>query len=169
MVSGALGGIGRDPLFSPKSSLYNPGVARRPDDYYNTSAGSPDVSPFGLPYAFQHEPLPGYPDGYPVWISNDLPAGRINDMLTYLSDGGYLSQQTEKLTAEMFLYNPQLSVFGYASLLFEWQPTGSIQGKVEVQGLPAVELQVRMGDGAVCIAALLMLILAAVLAFRLHE
>jgi hypothetical protein len=32
-------------VFSSQSSLYQPGLSLRPEDWYNTSAGSPDMGP----------------------------------------------------------------------------------------------------------------------------
>lgn len=46
------GGIGTEPAFLESSVLYDDMVAPYTDQWFNTSAGSGEVSPFGLPYAF---------------------------------------------------------------------------------------------------------------------
>ena len=58
-------GFGRDPTFNVRSLLY---MGAKESDYYNTSAGSPDVGIYGFPYGFFRRDAPGYTPGYPVVI-----------------------------------------------------------------------------------------------------
>lgn len=52
------------------------------------------------------ERLPGYRDGYPLFLSGHLSHARMKDIYTFLQDSGYLnSNQTETLTAELLVYN----------------------------------------------------------------
>lgn len=53
------GGIGLDPVLLMRSSLYNPDLAARPEDWYNTSQGSADINIHGAPFGFFQEDLPG--------------------------------------------------------------------------------------------------------------
>jgi hypothetical protein len=75
---------GIDPVFLSRSSLYQADLADNVDLYYNTSAGSVEVSATGAPHAFYARQLPGYPDGFPVMLPNLLSEGRLNQTLTIL-------------------------------------------------------------------------------------
>jgi hypothetical protein len=58
--------FGVDPSFNARSSMYHPYAAQRPWQYYNTTAGSSEVSDSGVPYAFFHRPAIGLKDGFPI-------------------------------------------------------------------------------------------------------
>lgn len=55
----AMPGIGNDPVFNPKSTMYNKDVVQEIDRWYNTTKSAGEMSPGEVPYGFQHEPLPG--------------------------------------------------------------------------------------------------------------
>lgn len=48
---------GVDPVFLPSSALYDSHLSDSTVQYYNTTAGSGEVSATGAPYAFYHRPL----------------------------------------------------------------------------------------------------------------
>lgn len=71
--------FGSDPAFNYLSPLYDPTLSA--SDWYNTTS-TDEVNPLtGLPYAFFHHPVQGYPDGYPLLISSFLGQGRVHDTL----------------------------------------------------------------------------------------
>lgn len=63
----------------------------RAGNFYNTTRGSGEVNANGIPYGFFASPLPGEPLGYPLLLSNGLPAQRAAQMMASLVDGSYLS------------------------------------------------------------------------------
>eukprot|EP00198_Chlamydomonas_reinhardtii_P013653 XP_001702990.1 predicted protein [Chlamydomonas reinhardtii] len=91
VVGGDLGGIGVDPVFLPRSPLFRAGI--NPDDYYNTSAGSSDINPNGVPFGFFHEEIAGRPDGYPLLLDIGMSEQRAREAFIFLRDGSYLSAQ----------------------------------------------------------------------------
>lgn len=111
------------------------------DDWYNTSTNASDVNPFtGVPYGFQHVPMPGMADGYPLLFSGYLSEARASDLLTYARDGGYLnSQVTDYLNLRLVSYNPEAVVFGFFSATLQWLDSGEIEMTFNNQALPAVE------------------------------
>ncbi|GFH27228.1 PKD_channel domain-containing protein [Haematococcus lacustris] len=91
-----LGGFGTDPVFNPRSTLFN--AALDVADWYNTSADSPDMSPQGSPFAFFHQPVPGMPVGYPLLVDTAISAKRAAQISSYLAEGGFLDRSfTESL------------------------------------------------------------------------
>ncbi|EFJ51847.1 hypothetical protein VOLCADRAFT_87436 [Volvox carteri f. nagariensis] len=137
VLSGNLGGIGNDPVFSRVSSLYD--ATLRSSDWYNMTEGSPEINPLGLPYGFFHEPLESFSPGYPLLLDTRLSAKRAGQALTYLRDGGYLSATlTKSLRAELVTYNPDAAVFGYWRVDFTWLDSGDIRATSYLLGLPAV-------------------------------
>jgi hypothetical protein len=97
-----LGPIGVEPVFTPQSAMYNPELAEGDSAWYNTTEGSEDLNVNGAARPFTHTPMPSFPDGYPIFLSNSLSEARTGEVLQYLQDGQYLSAtQTHSLTAEM--------------------------------------------------------------------
>lgn len=58
--------FGRDPTFNPASALFDAELRGREGDYFNTSAGSPEVSIFAYPFAFFTRRIPYQATGFPV-------------------------------------------------------------------------------------------------------
>ncbi|GFH16450.1 PKD_channel domain-containing protein, partial [Haematococcus lacustris] len=133
-----LGGIGSDPVFNPRSSLYNPQL--NASDWYNSSAGAGELSMTQVPYAFFHHPLPGLEAGYPVLVDTGISAKRSAQVLSYLLEGGYVDTGlTDSMGVQLVTYNPTAAVFGRWRLSLDWQPDGSILGTHQLQALPAIE------------------------------
>ncbi|KAG2422885.1 hypothetical protein HXX76_015713 [Chlamydomonas incerta] len=139
LASGSdLGGIGVDPVFIKQSPLFQPSLD--PAAYYNTSNGSVELNPAGVPYGFFHHPLGRhFPAGYPVLLDTRLSALRAEQALLFLRDGRYLSATlTKSVRAQVTTYNPDARVFGYFRMDFAWSDSGDIDVTVRVLGLPAV-------------------------------
>ncbi|KAK9804848.1 hypothetical protein WJX72_008548 [[Myrmecia] bisecta] len=130
--------FGVDPVFLQQSSLYDNSLAGAEADYYNVSAGSPEASAIGTPFAFYQRDLPGWPTGFPVVVENQLSATRAGDIITYLQDGNYLDAQTQHLTATLVTYNVELRVWGYFRIDFDWGTDGTVRSKSQFFGLPAM-------------------------------
>ena len=52
--------------FNPASSLFDADAVQHINDYYNTTRGSGELSPQGVPYGFFRRLLPGYEAGVPA-------------------------------------------------------------------------------------------------------
>lgn len=123
-----LGGIGEDPVFDRSSSIYSPDVAGRAWAYYNFSEGNSEISTLKLPFGFTHYPVPGLPDGYPVFFDTRLGADRARKLLTYLEDGRYLSPIfSSELRLRLLVYNPDAHVFGYLRAAWDWGGDGVVR------------------------------------------
>ncbi|KAG2499887.1 hypothetical protein HYH03_002176 [Edaphochlamys debaryana] len=138
VVSGDLGGIGVDPVFSIHSSLYN--ASLNASDFYNMSHGSREIGPGRMPYGFFHERLPSrFAAGYPLLLDTRLSTRRAEEAMTYLRDGSYLSATlTKSLRAVVVTHNPDAQVFGYWRLDCSWAESGTIECRARLLGLPAV-------------------------------
>lgn len=67
------------------------------DHVYDSSQGSVELNPAGVPYGFFHQPLGRrFPDGYPVLLDTRLSALRAEQALLFLRDGRYLSTTLTK-------------------------------------------------------------------------
>ena len=60
--------FGQDPAFNPSSRLFSAGALGAEGRYYNTSAGSDDLTAVGYPAAFFPRAVPGLPPGFPVFF-----------------------------------------------------------------------------------------------------
>lgn len=122
-------------MFNERSQMYDARVAEHPEHWYNDT----ELSPSGLPYAFEHHRVAGYRDGYPVLLQPFLSEKRAKQMANYLYDSDYLSATLSvSLTAQLATYNPTLGVIGYWRGVFTWNDEGTIGLKSVAQGLPAV-------------------------------
>ena len=66
---------GSDPVFNPRSALFDVDAASYPGDFYNISTASGELHPTGVPYGFFARPVPGqrantYPVAIPVRVTN---------------------------------------------------------------------------------------------------
>ncbi|PNW72097.1 hypothetical protein CHLRE_16g682550v5 [Chlamydomonas reinhardtii] len=129
---------GVDPVFLPSSALYDSHLSDSTVQYYNTTAGSGEVSATGAPYAFYHRPLQGYADGFPVVLPVELSSTRMADLLRYLQDANYLDRYSSSLGVRLLLFSADLRAFGAAALTFKWAPDGSIGLRFRFSGLPAL-------------------------------
>jgi hypothetical protein len=127
--------IGVDPVFNPTSPLY---IAElNASDYYNISSPL-EVNPMtDLPFAFFHQPIPHYPDGYPVFVSEYLSQGRAGQTYEFLRDGNFLDHDfSSRLTMEMVTYNQGARIFGYFSGIANWMDNGDVKMTYTITALP---------------------------------
>lgn len=92
----ALHPYGVDPVFLPSSKLYDSGLKDKVSYYYDTRNGSGEVSATGAPYAHFPRPLPGYTDGFPLLLPDSLSVGRMEEMVTFLKVGCYLTAWSDE-------------------------------------------------------------------------
>eukprot|EP00201_Polytomella_parva_P020498 CAMPEP_0175041864 /NCGR_PEP_ID=MMETSP0052_2-20121109/2187_1 /TAXON_ID=51329 ORGANISM="Polytomella parva, Strain SAG 63-3" /NCGR_SAMPLE_ID=MMETSP0052_2 /ASSEMBLY_ACC=CAM_ASM_000194 /LENGTH=412 /DNA_ID=CAMNT_0016304497 /DNA_START=167 /DNA_END=1403 /DNA_ORIENTATION=- len=160
------GGVGVDPFFNSISNLYNSSL--NASDFYDTSGvvaseyGS-DLNGASYPYGFfPTSTLEGSP-GYPVLFDVRLGSQRTSDMISYLSNGSYLSStMSRKLTAQLVTYNSDARVFGYGKITFTWLESGVIKATIVLQGLPIVRFNQSFFKSTDCIPTVLLFILVAV-------
>lgn len=66
MRAGAEDAFGVEPAFNKHSTLYKADAEQRKWQLFNSSEGSPDLAPSGVPYAFFPRRAAGYSRGFPV-------------------------------------------------------------------------------------------------------
>lgn len=82
-------------------------------DYYNTSTDASEVAPYtGTPYGFFFTPLPDFASGFPVIFDNRLLAKDCARLLSVLSEGNFLDDETAAVTARLLTFNDELQVYG---------------------------------------------------------
>ena len=133
--------FGVDPVFRrPQSgkgegSLYNVELEDFVTDYYNTSRNSgklrpvdTDVDPdaVGTPYGFFHREVPGYPDGFPVFLDIASTRHNLGNMLQYLKEGLYFDTMTRSVTAQAVTYNANLKQLANVVVMFNFTGAGVI-------------------------------------------
>ncbi|KAK3274238.1 hypothetical protein CYMTET_17570 [Cymbomonas tetramitiformis] len=132
---------GKDPVFSPSSSLYNPEVAASGvQGYYNATPGSEEVDLItGIAHPFQTRPEGGLARGaYPFFFDVRAPRSRAREMYSYLEDGMYLQSggRFMELQAELLTYNSETHVMAHTAVHFRMQPSGSIAVTAATLPLP---------------------------------
>ena len=95
--------FGVDAAFLPGSRAYDP--ALNASQFYDTSHGSPEVGPSGVPYGFFAQPWVGFPLGFPVVVQAGIAGSSAGMLAAYMVDGGYLDNNTATLTMEVLTYN----------------------------------------------------------------
>ena len=64
--AGGADAFGVEPVFNKHSTLYRPDADQRKWQLFNSSSGSADLAPSGVPYAFFPRRAAGYSRGFPV-------------------------------------------------------------------------------------------------------
>lgn len=129
--------FGTDPSFNSRSQLYNPALVA--SDWYNASSSDEVDTNTGLPFAFFHHPVQGYPDGYPLLLSNFIGEGRVLDTLRLML-GSYLDpSSSDTMTAELLTFNRHSRSFGRFSALFKWLGAGVVEMTYSISGFPVME------------------------------
>jgi hypothetical protein len=133
--------FGVDPVFrrpqtgKGQGSLYNVELEDFVADYYNTSRNSgklrpvdTDVDPdaVGTPYGFFHREVPGYPDGFPVFLDIASTRNNLGNMLQYLKEGLYFDSMTRSVTAQAVMYNANLKQLANVVVMFNFTGAGVI-------------------------------------------
>ena len=82
-------------------------------DYYNTSTAAVEIANYtGTPYGFFHRKLPNFDSGFPVVFDNRLLPNDSLRLLSVLSEGNYLDDDTATVTAKLLTFNEELQVYG---------------------------------------------------------
>ncbi|KAL9589638.1 MAG: hypothetical protein Q9203_001561 [Teloschistes exilis] len=101
-TQGGLLPYGVDTFFLASSSTY--------DEHFT---GTSEVAPYtGTPYGFFFTPLPDFDSGFPVIFDNRLLAKDCARLLSVLSEGNYLDDETAAVTARLLTFNDELQVYG---------------------------------------------------------
>jgi hypothetical protein len=132
-----LGGIGTDPVFNPFTGLFDEIARNNPDLWYNTTPAAHEMNQGGVPYGFQHIPLKGYDDGFPLVLGNVISGAGSLTSLELLGEGYYLSSLLSKtMTMEVLTYNARELAMGYMRGEFTWMDSGQIQMRSTISTLP---------------------------------
>lgn len=83
------------------------------EDFYNVSTAAGEVAPYtGTPYGFFRRPLHDFDAGFPVIFDNRLLANDSARLMSVLSDGNYLDDDTATVTARLLTFNEDLQIYG---------------------------------------------------------
>ena len=87
-----------------------------------------DVDPdaVGTPYGFFHREVPGYPDGFPVFLDIASTRNNLGNMLQYLKEGLYFDSMTRSVTAQAVMYNANLKQLTNVVVMFNFTGAGVI-------------------------------------------
>jgi hypothetical protein len=104
---------------------------------YNTTNGSTaNQAPFcmelfnprDIPYGFRHKSIPGFSDGFPYFFDINLSADEAERWLDFMNYGLMIDDvKTEKVTAQIVVYNAELGYFGNVMVFFEFTEGGKIE------------------------------------------
>ena len=114
---------GKDPTFLPSSAIYNGKLVM--SDYYNASEIVPAAASAAagvnvtsratalgfFPYQYGRAPgaaRPGDVDAFRLYFDGRVTASQAAGMVTYLSDGGFIDDQTRSVAVEWVTFNPSL-------------------------------------------------------------
>jgi hypothetical protein len=84
-------------------------------------------------YAFTHYSMPGFRDGFPVVLSDELDEKQVQELVKYMVEGSFVDQQTETLQAHLVFYNAPSGQFANLVLDFTMVNGGGIKFKYKVQ------------------------------------
>lgn len=75
-----------------------------------------------FPHGFRHTDTPGFSDGFPVFVENNLSQEQAARLMTYLQEGLFLDPlRTKKLTAILLTYNGELEYFCLSRVEFDFE------------------------------------------------
>jgi len=147
--------FGVDPVFKLGTPLYNPDYDNfetltkvynctefaNPDaglypTYNMSNASNGNKPPFcmelynprDIPYGFRHKSIPGYSDGFPYFFDINLSADEAQRWIDFMTYGLMIDDvKTEKVTAQIVVYNAELGYFGNVMVFFEFTEGGKIE------------------------------------------
>ena len=66
----------------------------------------------GTPYGFFRQQLHDFDAGFPVIFDNRLLASDVTRLMSVLSEGNYLDDDTATVTARLLTFNEELQIYG---------------------------------------------------------
>ena len=146
---------GVDPVFKLGTPMYNPDydnfetltkvynctefsnpAAGVYPTYNNSNSSTGNKAPFcmelfnprDIPYGFRHKSLPGFSDGFPYFFDINLSADEAQNWIDYMNYGLMIDDvKTQKVTAQIVVYNAELGYFGNVMVFFEFTEGGKIE------------------------------------------
>ena len=116
------------------SCTFNPTVGNNNYEVFNIKGDSIGgyckelFNPQGTPYGFRHKNLPGYTGGFPYFFDINLSNEEARRWLDVMIYGLMIDDvKTEKVTAQVVVYNAELGYFGNVMVYFEFTDGGKIQ------------------------------------------
>ena len=81
-----------------------------------------------IPYGFRHKALPGYSAGFPYFFDINLSADEAQRWIDVMHYGLMIDDvKTERVTAQIVVYNAELGYFGNVMVFFEFTEGGKVQ------------------------------------------
>jgi len=80
-----------------------------------------------IPYGFRHKSFPGYDAGFPYFFDINLSADEAQRWIDVMNYGLMIDDvKTEKVTAQIVVYNAELGYFGNVMVFFEFNEGGKV-------------------------------------------
>lgn len=116
------------------SCVFNPTVGNNNYEVFNIKGETIGgyckelFNPQGTPYGFRHKNLPGYAGGFPYFFDINLSSAEARRWLDVMIYGLMIDDvKTEKVTAQVVVYNAELGYFGNVMVFFEFTDGGKIE------------------------------------------
>jgi hypothetical protein len=78
-----------------------------------------------IPYGFRHKSIPGYADGFPYFFDINLSADEAQRWIDFMNYGLMIDDvKTQRVTAQIVVYNAELGYFGNVMVFFEFTEVG---------------------------------------------
>ena len=85
-------------------------------------------NPRDIPYGFRHKSLPGYDAGFPYFFDINLSADEAQRWVDVMNYGLMIDDiKTQKVSAQIVVYNAELGYFGNVMVFFEFSEGGKVQ------------------------------------------
>ena len=126
---------GRDPVFTPGSSLFDSSLVGQETVYYDPNS---ELNPLGAPYMWLSDGVaPG--GDYSLVVDNNVGADRANALWRAVDEGRFFDRATTGLTASVLVFNVEYQVFGYGETRYFWNADGLIHVEsVTPVGVPSL-------------------------------
>lgn len=84
------------------------------------------------PLSFQAKTLPGFEDGFSVWVDVQNTHSSASELLKYLQGAEFLDTMSKELIAVVNSFNPVLKVLAQSFVRFSWERSGIVQVRFSV-------------------------------------
>eukprot|EP00935_MAST-01C_sp_MAST-1C-sp1_P001174 g1174.t1 len=129
---------GADGAFMEASSLYNPLLLARMDEFY----ADPDIKAYNatslinpvtsMPYGFEYKAAPqnaggSAASGFHIFLDVSFTEDKVTRLLQYMEDGFFIDQASSELKVSCLCYNGEAEVFTMAIFTFDFSPSGPLK------------------------------------------
>lgn len=87
------------------------------------------------PLSFQAKSLPGFEDGFSVWVDIQNTQSSASELLKYLQGAEFLDTMSKELIAVINSFNPVLKLLTQNFVRFSWEASGIVQARFSIDTL----------------------------------